>query len=181
MIEEKKIAQNYVSSLYNLAHAQKKEKQILTDLQQLTCMIKENEKLVDILASPIIASDKKNAVMSDVLSKMKLHEISRRFFATIIKHDRIKLLEVIAKMFLAQYQEQHNVKTVHVTAAQKLSKSAAKLLQDHLEKRLGMGVEMSVQIDESIIGGARVSYDSMMLDFSTAGALVKIEKTLQNS
>lgn len=181
MLKDNESIKNYVSSLYKIASKNFSEKKTLIDLKCFNECLQNNSELFKVMCSPLIHNKQKIDLLSTINIKMKLTGLVINFLELVICNQRIAAIKDITYLFEKTYKKKNNIKSVMVETSKPLSEEAKNLLKKYLEKTLGLEVELETNIDKSIIGGAKISYDSKLLDFSILGAITKIEKTLQNN
>ena len=72
--------------------------------------------------------------------------------------------------------ESKGIKFVKVSSAFKLEKKEMEFIRNLLESKLDKKVELEHSVDESLLGGVVVKYDSNLIDCSLQGVLDRIQK-----
>ena len=94
----------------------------------------------------------------------------------MIKNARFKILPDILREYEKLLTEKRGIKTVVVEAANKPDKKELDIIKKYLEDKLKKIVEFEVRHEKSLIGGVVIKYDSMLYDYSIAGAIDSAEK-----
>jgi F-type H+-transporting ATPase subunit delta len=94
------------------------------------------------------------------------------------ENDRLSVLPEIARQFEAlKIEAESKVKATLVTASKVDAKQATKVAEA-LERRLGRKVDLEVTVDPTLLGGAIVRAEDMMIDGSVRSQLQRLAETL---
>lgn len=174
-----KIVKNYAQSLFLQAKKIKKEAQIFNDIQYLNDNILSDDRLREIMISPILEFSTKIRIINVLNEKAKFEKISQNFFHILIKNGRIELLGAIVDEFDYMIKEQKNIKSVQLSSCNQLSAKETYFIKQLLEYKLGKEIEIDSIIDKTLLGGVVIKYDSIIIDCSLQGALNKIEQIIR--
>ena len=73
------------------------------------------------------------------------------------------------------------IKFAEISSAFKLTKKELESISSFLETELGKKIELELNIDPSLIGGAVIKYDCNLIDCSVSGALDRIKRVAVSS
>jgi F-type H+-transporting ATPase subunit delta len=94
------------------------------------------------------------------------------------ENDRLSVLPEIARQFEAlKIESESKVKATLITASKVDAKQAAKVAEA-LERKLGRKVDLEVTVDPTLLGGAIVRAEDMMIDGSVRNRLQRLAETL---
>jgi len=96
------------------------------------------------------------------------------------ENDRLAALPAISEAFDALKAETENRVEVTLTAASAVDDSQQARIVEALKARFGRDVSLSVEVDPSLIGGARVQAEDLIIDGSVKTGLDKLATTLTN-
>ena len=96
----------------------------------------------------------------------------------LAENDRLTVLPEIAAQFDALKADAENKVNVTVTAATAVDKTLAEQIKKALEAKLGRTVELSLAVDPSLIGGAIIQADDMVIDGSVRTRLQRLTEKL---
>jgi F-type H+-transporting ATPase subunit delta len=102
------------------------------------------------------------------------------FLKLLVEYDRVDVLPEIAEHFDALKDAVENTIDVTVTSATALSDTDRQQYAAALEKRFGRKVELSTEIDESLIGGAVIRAGDVVIDGSLRARLNSLANALVN-
>lgn len=94
------------------------------------------------------------------------------------ENDRLDALGEISEQFDQLKAEQENKVKVRLVAAAPVDGAQAESIANALSKKLGRSVELDVEVDESLIGGAVVRAEDMVIDDSLRTRLKRLASAL---
>lgn len=101
-----------------------------------------------------------------------------RFIQILSENDRLSLLPEIAELY-THYQEQDSqALTVEVTSAVELDASQQQALIDSLAQRIGKKITLDLQVDNALIGGARIQYGDIVIDGTLKSKIAQLKTDL---
>jgi F-type H+-transporting ATPase subunit delta len=96
----------------------------------------------------------------------------------LAENDRLGVLPEIARQFeVLKIEAESKVKATLISASEVDAKQAAKVAEA-LERKLGRKVDLEVVVDETLLGGAIVRAEDMMIDGSVRSRLQRLAETL---
>lgn len=102
----------------------------------------------------------------------------RNLLALLADNDRIDALPEIARQFDALKAEHENKVKVKLTSASGVNAAQAEKISSALSKKLGREVELELEIDASLLGGAIVQAEDMVIDDSVRTRLARLTSSL---
>lgn len=96
----------------------------------------------------------------------------------LAEYDRLPALGEIAEQFEELKAEAENRVAVVVTSAVPVEPALAAKLKQSLERKLGRTVELSLETDSSLIGGAVIRAEDMVIDGSVRNRLRRLTDAL---
>ena len=109
---------------------------------------------------------------SDLSPKLK------NLLDVVIDNGRLAVLPEIASQFRALVNDRGGVSDAHIVSAFPLDAAQQAALAKVLEKRFGRQLTTTVSVDESLIGGVRVTVGDEVLDTSVAARLEQMRVAL---
>ena len=101
-----------------------------------------------------------------------------RFLAVLADNRRLPLLPDIAALFEALRAEAERVVKARVTSASAMDAAELEKLKAALKRRFGREVELTMAVDESLLGGAIIDAGEVVIDGSLRGQLARLESAL---
>lgn len=100
------------------------------------------------------------------------------FIKVLGQNKRFALLPEIATLFVEEVNKSNDTVIAEIISAKPLDANSEKTLLDKLQKKYGKTVEASIEIDESLIGGAVIKVGDTVIDGSVKGRLEQLTKAL---
>jgi len=105
--------------------------------------------------------------------------VGANFLKVLAENQRLGVLPDVLARFAALRAEAERTLDVVLTSAAPVSDSQQKGIADSLSKRFGRTVRLSVQLDASLIGGARLQVGDRVIDGSVRTGLDKLATALR--
>jgi F-type H+-transporting ATPase subunit delta len=143
--------------------------------------VADNAQLQQFADSPKVTETQLFELISDVVQKhanVALPEAGKNFLRLVIENRRLGALPVVAAQFRALKNAQSGTADAVVYSAFPIDASALADLSATLEKRFERKLHVSVQQDESLIGGIRVVVGDEVLDTSVKARLEHMKAAL---
>ena len=98
--------------------------------------------------------------------------------AIMADNGRLSLLPEVAMLFDQLKQAVESTVAVHVTSAYPLSDAETQQLADTMQEKLARSITLTSETDPSLLGGALIRADDLVIDGSVRGRLNKLAGTL---
>ncbi len=176
-MRSQEVARRYAVALYQLAA----EGNVVDPTEnEFRAVVDETVGTRDIaryLAHPLVSRERKTAFVGEVFPN--LSERMRNLFALLIRNRREAYLDLIYAEFVGARAEAEGLVPVCVTTAKPLNDDERARLTSNLEQALGQRVQLEEQIDETLLGGARIETDGRVIDGSLRARLDGLRARLQ--
>lgn len=172
---DSRAAARYVKSLLQLAVEKNVLEDVHQDMQLFSKVVRESKPFELLLSSPIIRHDKKRDILQAVF-KGKVSALTLAIFDILTKKNREPLLPAIAEQFHNAYNEYKQIGKATVTTAVPLDealRAQIKVLVQELSKM--SAVELSENIDQSMIGGFVLNVGDRQIDASLKNKLKSLQ------
>ena len=134
----------------------------------------EDQKMLQLVETPSISQSEKTSIFCDVFRD----EVQDKFvnFLTVAgSANRLRLLNDISKNFKELVAKEKNLKNIRVASSYRIDKEQLKQIEAALKKRMKAEVSIVTEIDKSLIGGLKISYDDQVIDLSIKNKLEKLK------
>lgn len=168
----------YAKALYKVACENGDAQEIYEQLKRLNFSYSTIEDMKKVALNPYISADQRAEMLLAVTGATKGGSLDK-FIYLIIQNNRTPLLRKIALAYVKLYRQQHNIAKVEIETASPLSKEELDRIVGVVKKKLSdVELEISHEINQSLIGGFKVRVDSILLDASIKNELQNLRLKL---
>ncbi len=171
-----KYARPYAKAAFSIALEQKS----LADwsvMLNTASHIARDPRVADMITNPSIESAHIASVFTDIGGD-RFDEAFCRLLSVLAENDRLAILSDIAVMYEQLRQEEEKRMPVKVVSAIELNTDTLGRMQSALEARFDKQVTIETEIDSSLLGGAIIIADDLVIDGSVRGRLNKMTASL---
>ncbi len=180
-MQNPRLAGRYAKSLLDLAQEQNSLDQVLGDMQMMHNAVQSSPELLQMLRSPVVKADKKNAVLNALFGE-KISKLSSAFTRLLTSKGRENVLPEITTAFIAQYKELKRIRTARLITASPANDALKQTLKAKAEAAMpGYTVELEEKIDPSIIGGFILELGDRSIDASVRRDLGEVRKQFKDN
>jgi F-type H+-transporting ATPase subunit delta len=168
----------YAKAILETALSSGKENQVNDDMKSIINAVNSSADLKDFLASPIITSEVKMNVLSEIFGSVQAD--TKSLFRLLQENKRFEILEAIATQFNAQFDEMNGVEVAKVTTAFPIT---AELEAKILAKAKAISTKkITIQntVDPSIIGGFILRIGDKQYNASVSNRLQELKREFSN-
>ena len=168
----------YAKAILETAVSSGKANKVNEDMKSIIATVNSSADLKDFLASPIITSEVKMNVLSEVFGSVQAD--TKSLFRLLQENKRFEILEAIATQFNAQFDEMNGVEVAKVTTAFPIT---ADLEAKILAKATAISTKkITIQntVDPSIIGGFILRIGDKQYNASVSNRLQELKREFSN-
>jgi F-type H+-transporting ATPase subunit delta len=168
----------YAKAILETALSSGKENQVNDDMKSIINAVNSSADLKDFLASPIITSEVKMNVLSEIFGSVQAD--TKSLFRLLQENKRFEILEAIATQFNVQFDEMNGVEVAKVTTAFPIT---ADLEAKILAKATAISTKkITIQntVDPSIIGGFILRIGDKQYNASVSNRLQELKREFSN-
>jgi F-type H+-transporting ATPase subunit delta len=166
-------AVRYAKALKELALEQGVLEKVRDDMKLITSVCGSNHDFTVVMDSPIIKTDKKQAILNEVF-KGKISKLTELFIQILAAKRRESYLEAIAIEFVKQFKEHKKILTAIVTTASGLDEELRKKVLEVVQGSGHSEIELVEKINEKLIGGFTLQVGDKRVDASLAKQVRKL-------
>jgi len=176
------IARPYAKALFEIASGERKLGEWSQALNASAAVL-EDASAKRVLGNPTIDVAKRAEFLRAVSVGIKGAGVfestqGKALLAVLAENDRLALLPEIAAQFDALKAEAENKIKAKLVSATAVDAGVAARVKQALEKRLGREVELTLEVDPSLIGGAIVRAEDMVIDGSVRTRLEQLARAM---
>lgn len=171
-----RLAGRYAKSILDLAVEQNQLEEINADMRFLATLSKSNPDFVAMLKSPVITSDKKQSIITAIISG-RVNKLTDLFVKLLINKNRESNLPEIANAFVDQYNSMNNIFKIKLKTATPISEALQNQIVDKIRTDKALErIELDATVDERLIGGFTLQLGDSLIDASVNRDLMDIKR-----
>ena len=169
----------YAEALFLLSEEEGVTDTVREDLATVNLLIKESPDYAKILDTPALFKDERTRLIDEAFGGLNEY-VSNVIKMLCVEHNVYAFPRLYAD-FMRLYNDKLGIVEVEAVSATALTEEQRARIKEKLEKKLSKTVTVSNTVDESILGGLILRYDSLQLDGSIRTRLEKIERGLKSA
>lgn len=173
-------ALRYAKALLSQAEEKSQVKAVLVDMERIVETLSVSTDLRAILRSPVVKTDDKQKVMGEVFAGAT--QETKDLMGLLASNKRVSLLGQVAESFLDLYRKTQGIEMARVITAAPLTQDLeAQIMQKAKDMTGGSNIELSAEVDPSIMGGFILRVGDMQYNASIANQFQKIKQEFSKS
>lgn len=168
-------ARRYAQAAFELALERDELSAWLEDLQRLAGYLADDE-LRNLLDAPVVPEAHKLEVVKGLVPKD--HVLVYNLVGVMLQEGITPLLPVVAEEFQHLVDKQNGIRRATVTSAVPVSDEVIEAIRQRLQEITGTQIEVSAQVDPSILGGFVAQVGDQQFDGSTATRLKTLRRRI---
>ena len=182
MADSSTVARPYAKALFDLASAKRQLAEWSAALRAAAAVV-ANADAKRALANPALDEPARATLVGSIASSVKGGELlasgeGKNLLQVLAENDRLTALPEIAAQFDALKADAENKVNVTVTSATAVDGTLAEQIKHALQQKLKRTVELTLAVDPSLIGGAIIQADDMVIDGSVRTRLQRLTEKL---
>jgi len=174
-------ARPYAKAIFELASAEG-NLQHWGDSLQVAAVVASDADMQAMFALPSMLANQHSelflSVVSGIKDAPKMSADFKNLIALLAQNGRLSALPSIATTFESLKQEAEGKIEVVIRTAQKLTAKQQSAMAKSLAKKLGKEINITTEIDETLMAGAIIRAGDMVIDGSAKGRLDKLTTVL---
>lgn len=175
MQKDKLIANKYAEALAELRQGET----VIEDLELVKDTFSNCPELLEFFASPQYQSKDKSQVLITVF-KDKVQKEVLNTLLILLERCRIELASLLADSYKSIYYQRENIAFANISSASKLKDNELQEIKAQLEASFKTKVEISNELDESLIAGLKIQVANKVIDSSLKTKLKNLKTLLLN-
>jgi len=151
---------------------------IITDLKTFFNVVSTNLEIKNVLGTSAFEVDEKSHVISDISGKVNLSNETKNFLILAVELDKFSRLLSKQDEIIRRLEQSAGKLKAEIVSAGSMSETDLNRIKDSLYKATGRNVELTVNVDPSIIGGLITIIGDKVFDNSIKTQLEKIQGVL---
>lgn len=171
------ISRRYAKALFEIALAGNNVDTLEVELKGIVKAIDETADFKRLLFHPQIRPEEKKAMVNQIFAG-KISSSALDFINFLVDRRREEYIQEIADKYILLANEYRNIIAAKVTTAVGLSPEEVEQLNARLAKVTGKNVQLTTEIDATIMGGVIVRIGDTIMDGSVANKLNSLKQKL---
>lgn len=179
-INRNRMAKRFADALYTSCNSFEQKVKIEYNLESFITLVEEGSSIKTFFFNKVSEiADLKQA--SEIIAELlALEENVKTFFFILSEKRRFNLIGDILKEFKLLLRNEANKKEVIIKSAKAISADEENQLKETVSNYLQKEVLFVKEVDESLIGGIKIQFDSFLFDASVKGKLERIKNSFNN-
>ncbi len=174
-------AKRYAIALFELAQNSGALSDIHREFEAFAELTRSSDDLRRMLASPLIERADKVSALSKIGEKAGYSSLFAKFLGTMASNGRAGDIVGAQSAFDELFAKQRGVKRAVVRTAKEISAAELTRLEGIIGKAVGGDVELSTEVDESLIGGIQLQLGSRLIDASLKTKLDRMNSAMKGA
>lgn len=173
------IADRYATAVFEIAESEGAIDALSADLDQIEAALADSEDFKSLITSPVYSREEQGKAVTAIAGKMGLGKTLSNALGLMASKRRLFVLPQLAAALRNKIADAKGIVTAEVTAAGELTEAQTAALAAVLKDKAGKDVDMSISVDESLIGGMIVKMGSQMIDTSVRARLDALKNSMK--
>ncbi len=141
----------------------------------------QSKDLMHLMASPAITREDKTSALTQLAKTSGLSDVLGKFLGAMAANGRANEIVSAQGAFDELYAKQRGVKRAVVRTAKEMSEAERLRIEGILAKAVGGDVELTSEVDASLIGGIQLRIGSQLVDASLAAKLDRMNTAMKGA
>jgi F-type H+-transporting ATPase subunit delta len=172
------VANRYAKALADVIMERGQTLTVADEIKAFAGLIEQSPELRDVFASPVIALERKKAVLNELLARLYFQPTTNNFLQLLLTNQRLHQIGVVRASLLRELDERAGVVSAEITTARELAAAEQTNLLHQLQTATGKQVRVQFKIDPEIIGGVVTRIGSLIYDGSIKNQLALMQQQL---
>ena len=171
--DQQQLGEVYAKALFGVGEKSGSTEDLISELNSVNQAVAELPKLSSTLTSPQIGTDQKTALIEKAFSG-RISKPMMNFLKVIVQKGRFDCLPAVAVAAQQMHDQISGKVQATLLTAEMVDDKTRQEIAEQLSKKLGKRIELSAEVDSSIIGGVVLRVGDTVYDSSVAGQLKQV-------
>lgn len=173
------VIDRYSKALFDLTSEQEVQEEALKELSAVAQLLKDNQYFDTAIQSKNFSKKEKEAVLEEICTTLKTSTLVKNFLFVVLDNKRGNYIKEIYASYLWRYQKSIGIKKGVLTTPLAITDEERILLEERFSKELGGKVELTLCVDEALIGGAFLEIEGAVYADDLNGRLKLLTKWMK--
>jgi F-type H+-transporting ATPase subunit delta len=171
------VAARYARALFIISEKRKETPRVLEDLKGVAQVLEPGSRIGNFFATPEVRMAAKRAALTSGFENKATRTVIV-FVDLLLRKKRLGELTTIVSEFVALVEKAQGIQRAHVVSAVPLLKPELDKLHQELETLTKKTIQLTTEVDASLVGGALVRIGDRVIDRSVRTLLETISRQL---
>ena len=176
----KQSAKHLAIALYSVSERNGVLDSVHRSLNKVIKLVKIESQFRAFVQSKRIQGDQKATILNTVMGE-EGHPLVAELLSHLKGSQATTILRDVADLFNCRYKAGRNIVSVKGTLADEISEEEKSSLKSSLDQILGKDTDLSLDVDESLIGGIRLRIENRFLDATVQNQMQTLRSELLQS
>ena len=176
----KQSAKHLAIALYSVSEQNGVLDSVHRSLNKVVKLVKIESQFRAFVQSKRIQGDQKATILNTVMGE-EGHPLVAELLSHLKGSQATTILRDVADLFNRRYKAGRNIVSVKGTLADEISEEEKSSLKSSLDQILGKDTDLSLDVDESLIGGIRLRIENRFLDATVQNQMQTLRSELLQS
>lgn len=181
VIQTSETAKRYARALFELAQHKGALAEVHKDFRGFAALVKGSDDLRKLLDSPAFTREVKVSALGAVASKAGYSDLFSKFLGVLATNGRARDVLGAEAAFDQLYAKQRGVQRAVVRTAKTMTGAEKTRIESLISKLVGGEIELTSEVDPSLIGGIQLRLGSKLVDASVAKKLERMNSAMKGA
>jgi len=173
----KQFAKRLTDALYSVSEKNQVLDSVHRSLIQVNELVKTEPQFRAFVQSKRIKEEQKATILNTVMGD-KGHPLVAELLSHLKGNQAVAVLRNVADLFNRRFKAGRNIVSVNGTLASDINEGEKSSLKSSLDQILGKNTDLSLNVDDSLIGGIRLRIENTYLDASVRNQIETLKGKL---
>jgi F-type H+-transporting ATPase subunit delta len=176
----KQTAKQYNTALYTIAEESGTLNEVFRALMFIDQLARTESQFRSFLQSKRITGEQKTSILNTILGDHG-HPLVNELLSHLKGTQATKILRFVANLFDHQFKEGKNIVSVEGVVSGEFDERQVSSLKSSLDDILGKETDLTLNVDQSLLGGIRLRIGNTLLDASIQNQLQMLRAELMHA
>lgn len=178
-MSEIRVARRYAKGLLAVAVGDKKIEDYGKELETVARLIEDSPELKGAIVNPLYDRASRRKILDVLIDKLKLSPVISQFLRLALEKERLRFVPAMSAAYRKLVDDYQNIGRATVSAAVAIPPPAQDKIKQALERATGKTIILTVEQDDSLIGGIKAKIGDLVLDGSIRTQLEGLKNSLK--
>lgn len=173
-------AERYAKALLEIAVEQKVEDAVKADMELLLSGLSQSRELRNMMLSPIIKPDQKQAVIDKIFGN-DIGTLTMTFLKLLVSKHREMYLKEMTSAYIRAWRTHKNIKQLSITSAHPLTAEQREEMIKRASAWANCEIEIEEKVDPELIGGFILRLDDKQIDASISSQITELKSSFDKN